>query len=335
MNKGKRILTVKRCADGVLPENFGVSLKNADETELRVLAALLVASNDSGEVLESVDIASSLGIDEEAVESSVNFWRGTGLVSYGAKKQVSENTVSVEASPKPKISHAHKNGAVVKSDRVVEYQTGELADILEHRKEISVFVDEAQRVIGKTLNMNEIGILVGLIEQYGFDTDAILAILAHTTRIGKKGIRYVEKTAIGLYDEGLTGGAEVFDRIQRSEAATETISKIKELFGIGSRSLSTTEKNLFRKWIEVYGYDIDIIRRAYDITIDAIHEPRPKYTNGVIEKWHVENLRTLEEIYAFEAASKAKREAPKAENKSYDINEFFDAALKRSFDEFN
>jgi DnaD/phage-associated family protein len=330
MGREKKHLKIKYM-NGNFPEHFGELLDNADDREMMTLVALLMSADKDGILPVDLKLSEVLSLDESEITSAVNFWRGAGILEYSKKEAESTENIS---DKKTTYAHAHKSGAVEKTVGVVEYLTGELADILENRSEMAVFVDEAQRIVGKTLNMNEIGIIVGLVEQYGFETEAILAILAYATRLGKKGMRYPEKVAIGFYDEGLTSGEAVCDRIQRIEAATQTIIKIKELFGAGNRELSTTEKNLFKKWTEQFGYDIDVIRHAYDITIDVKHEPLPKYTNGILEKWHTEKLHTIEDVERYEETVKASKTKP-GDNKSYDINEFFDAALKRSFDQMN
>ncbi len=330
MGREKKHLKIKYM-NGNFPEHFGELLDNADDREMMTLVALLMSADKDGILPVDLKLSEVLSLDESEITSAVNFWRGAGMLEYSKKEATSTENIS---DKKTTYAHAHKSGAVEKTVGVVEYLTGELADILENRSEMAVFVDEAQRIVGKTLNMNEIGIIVGLVEQYGFETEAILAILAYATRLGKKGMRYPEKVAIGFYDEGLTSGEAVCDRIQRIEAATQTIIKIKELFGAGNRELSTTEKNLFKKWTEQFGYDIDVIRHAYDITIDVKHEPLPKYTNGILEKWHTEKLHTIEDVERYEETVKANKTKP-GDNKSYDINEFFDAALKRSFDQMN
>ena len=325
MGREKKHLKIKYM-NGNFPEQFGNLLDNADERELMTLVALVMSADKEGIIPDESKLSDVLPLAETEIASAVNFWRGAGVIEYSKKEAGSNDTV---VSKKSTYASAHKNGAIEKTVGVVEYLTGELADILENRSEMAVFVDEAQRIVGKTLNMNEIGIIVGLVEQYGFETDAILAILAYATKLGKKGMRYPEKIAIGFYDEGLTSGADVCDRIQRIEASAQTIVKIKELFGAGNRELSTTEKNLFKKWTEQFGYDIDVIRHAYDITIDVKHEPLPKYTNGILEKWHTEKLHTIEDVEKYEAKKKEKN-GQELSNKSYDIDDFFNAALQRS-----
>ena len=103
------------------------------------------------------------------------------------------------------------------------------------------------------------------------------------------------------------------------------------MFGFGARELTKTEKEMFSKWTQTYGYDLDIIRIAYDIMINSIQKPVPKYADKIIEKWYSEGLRTLSDIENYE---NNKKDAPKDNGevqKSYEIDDFFDAALKRSF----
>ena len=203
----------------------------------------------------------------------------------------------------------------------------------ERRKELSALIDECQRVFGKTFNSYDTGIVAGLVDQLGFEEEAVLAMLAYVTRIGKKGLRYSEKLALSFYDEGITTAAAVVERIALIEHSSEVISKIKQLFGIGARELSKTEKALFEKWTQKFGYGIEVIRVAYDITVDATQKPLPKYADAILEKWHAEGLRTEEEVLAFETNSKQEREGASGGDKSYELDDFFEAALKRSLED--
>ena len=98
---------------------------------------------------------------------------------------------------------------------------------------------------------------------------------------------------------------------------------------------------MLRAWVS-YGYDVDAIRRAYELTIESTREPTMNYANAIIERWNSENLRTLEQIDADIAESKDKKNGigkPKKDwlptlGNSFDTDDFFNAALERSFREF-
>lgn len=337
-----------RYRNGQYPENLDEILSNADVNDLKVLIALQMAADGDGGIEEIPDLSSLLGLEEAEVNASLKLWRVAGLVG-GARKAVTASkpkknekktaaktadTHTTEESQKTVSApeSAHRNGALTTSG-VQSYTTAELAELLERRAGLAVFVSEAQRVLGRVFNHHDTGIVIGLVEQYGFDEEAVLHILSYAYRLrgAKATPRYAEKIALTLYDEGILEAEEVIVRIQAIERAGEVVSQIRSLFGIGTRALSSTEKKLFSKWVETYGFELDAIRMAYDITVDAIHTPAPKYADKILERWHTEGLRTARDIEEFERERKS--ESGKSDvAKSYDVDDFFEASLKRSYE---
>ena len=317
--------------NGNIPDNISDILNNSDELDLKILTLLLMAANVDGEVDDSLALKEMLGISKSELEASIKFWRGAGVVGPSrAQKKKAEPTQSKLA---PRVEAAHRNG-IVESNGTEGYTSTELVTLLESRKELAFFVDEAQKVFGKTFSPKDIEVVIGLVDQYGFEEEAILEILAYVRGFEKKvGIKYVERVAISFYDEGITTSADVTEKIALIERSREDVYRIKQIFGFGSRSLTKTEQTLFEKWIQTYRYDLDIIKLAYDMMIDAIQKPVPKYADKIIEKWHCEGLRTLSDIEAYEG--KKKESSQNASNndpqKSYDVDDFFAAAMQRSF----
>ena len=322
--------------NGELPADIASILANADEEDLRILVLMLMSADADGEVSEDVSIENLLDISSSKVDASLKFWRGAGIIGTSRntkKKDNVENTqkdVKQGAQSEISIPAAHRNGAV-ESNGVEVYGSVELATLIAERAVTACFVDEAQKVFGKTFNAYDTNVVVGLVDQYGFEEEAVLAILAYVLRLGKKGVKYAEKIAIGLYDDGYTTAVDVVNRINSIEQAKETVYKIKTMFGFGARELTKTEKEMFTRWTQTYGYDTDIVRIAYDITINAIQKPVPKYADKIIEKWYSEGLRTLADVEAFESKKKDMPKDNGEVQKSYEIDDFFDAALKRSF----
>lgn len=319
--------------NGQMPENIADILADADKQDLEVLIALMMAANENGNLADTQTLCNLLDAPKSAVEASIKFWRGAGIVGTGrtSSSAVSSKAEKKDNEAKEAISTAHKGGAVEKSNSVSPYATEELAALFEKRIVTAQFIEEAQRVAGKTFNSYDTGILAGLVDQLGFEEEAVLHILSYVTRIGKKGIRYSEKLALSFYDEGLTSAHEVSERISLIERSSETVYKIKQLYGMGSRELSKTEKQTFERWTQKFGYDFDVIRMAYDITVDSIQKPVPKYSNTILERWYGEGLRTAEQIKEYEQSQKASRDG--ATQKSYDLDDFFEAALQRSFED--
>jgi len=322
---------------GELPSDLSGVLDNADDTDLRVLVTIMMLVDADGETSVG-NIHEALGMDKSDVRASLKFWRGAGMIENAAKGsgESTENRYIAKDSDtktveKAKINTVHKNGAVEQSGTADEYSSRELADIMESRIVSAQFIDEAQRIMGKMFRTYDTGIVVGIVERLGFDEEAVLVILSYVAGKGKKAVRYAETVAMALYDEGITETSAVIERITRMERAGEVVSQIKGLYGIGDRALTSTEKRLFAAWTETFAYDIDVIRMAYDITVDNTQKPVPKYTNGILERWHAEGLRTADDVRKYMDRQTGDRLG--GVGKSYDAEEFFNAALQRSFED--
>lgn len=338
MKKSTRIQLLYR--NGVLPERLNELLQNADENDLRFLVtAMMLAERESGET-EISKIVERLGLAQTEADASLKFWRGAGVLKTAGvtaktpKELAIAHTPTAPASPPANVERmtAHRHGALERSGVLGQYSSSELAELAERRSNFAELVDEAQRIMGKVFRTYDTGILMGIVEQLGFEEEAALAVLAYSARRGKKTLRYAEQVAMALYDSGVTETAAVLERIHRMERSGEVVSKIRALFGIGDRELTATEKRLFCAWTEKYAYDIDVIRMAYDITVDTIQKPVPKYTNSILEAWYAEGLRTAEDVQKYLEMKQNGESGADGVVKSYDTQEFFEAALQRSYE---
>lgn len=318
---------------GELPERLSETLSNADETDLRILVSLMMLADNKGVASVSA-LSEVLELDKSSITGSLKYWRGAGIIENARETSDTEKSDDLSETKKEssRIKTAHRNGAVEKSGTLDTYSSGELASIMEKRRVSAQFIDEAQRVVGKMFRTYDTGILVGIVDRLGFEEEAVLVILNYIVGKGKKTMRYAETVAMALYDEGITETADVIERIGKMERAGEVISQIRTLYGIGDRALTTTEKKFFTAWTENFAYDIDVIRMAYDITVDNTQKPLPKYTNTILERWHAEGLQTADEVRKYLERQSAERGASTVA-KSYDTDDFFEAALQRSYED--
>ena len=305
-------------------EKLFEAIKNADEDDLRVLIAAIMLDDGNG-VSETAKICASLGIDENAFGASLKFWRGAGVMS---SKRASKKE-SAEESEAPKHESAHKDGKVESAD-MPTYTTEELANLMKKRKITSDFIGEASRIYGKIFNQHEVGIIVRMIDYIGFDEECVLLLLSHYAKQEpKRPIRYIEKAALAFYDEGIFDASTLGARLTAIEYAKQIEGQIKALFGMNGRSLTTKEKKYISAWTEKMGFGIEMIRLAYDITVDKTHEPAPAYANAILERWFADGVDTPEKV--------AELEEKRAENKaaevtrSFEEDDFFEAALKRTY----
>ena len=299
-------------------------LKNADEEDLRVLLALILTAGEDNEV-ETAQICDGLDISESELSASLKYFKGAGLLTVPKKSR--KKSEGAEKKEKTEIESAHKDGKVNKQT-LPSYTTDELAALMKKRKITSGFIGEASRVYGKMFNQHEVEMIVRMIDYIGFDEESVLLLLSYYSK-QKKPIRYIEKTALEFYDEGITTAAMLAEKLCAMDKLNSAEGKIRAIFGMNNRSLTTKEKKCIKAWIEKMGFDIEMIRLAYDKTVDATHEPSVAYANAILERWSADGIDTPEKV----SEADEKRDEGKAGRveRSFDTNDFFEAALKRSY----
>lgn len=310
----------------LLPAKVVQHVDKASKRDIKVLLSL------AAEPLARIDLAAacravaqSLSLAEQEVDAALSFWRGTGVIDVleeeaSAVPVVKEAPVTREepaVTPRMMVEHG-----------IPSYSSTELSGLLERRRDLAALVDECQRVFGKIFNTREVSLIAGMIDYLGFEGDYILLLLSHCVRMEKKSLRYVEKMAISLYDEGVTDSHVLEERLQRIELMASSVGKIRAMFGIASRALTAKEKGMVENWVCTMQYSDAVIRLAYETTVNAINKASITYANSILERWYAAGYRTIEDVER--ALSEYKR---KKKGDSFDVDDFFEAALKRTYGE--
>jgi DnaD/phage-associated family protein len=152
----------------------------------------------------------------------------------------------------------------------------------------------------------------------------------------KKSLHYVESMAFSLYEENVFDLGSLNAKLQSLELLAQAEGQLRTMFGMGERALTPKEKKSFSTWLYDYKYDLDIIRHAYEITVDAKGKPSIPYMNSVLANWNAAGLQTLaaineaQEKFKAENSPEGKKKAAKSEG-SFETDDFFKAAVRRSF----
>jgi len=299
----------------VVPTLTGEEISSLDTLSLRLL--LLLASDGAALDANVDELTGRLGAKLRDVVEAIDTLAVRGLLITGGEKLEVKKT---EAEPKP----------IEKKTRVSElpsYTDAEFSALLEKRGELTDLITEAQNTLGKIFSVNETKILVSIAEEFGFDEEFLLVLLDFCRRNDRKSMRYIEKLAVSLYDSNIRTVAALTDYLHRREAQENAQNRVRSIFGIGSRALTSKEKDFIAKWTETYKFEFSMIEKAYEITVNATSKPSLSYTNKILESWYSEGLTTPE---AVDAAS-AKKNGDKQQGMSFDVDEFFKAALDRSY----
>ncbi len=357
-----KIIPVYGSAVFVVPQSVSAKLSTATREELSVLLSVLAAPD-----VDPKDRAAALNLTEKTFLDALAMWQRCGVLtiadgvetiaernrSPGATESettgeqseaetedrlVVIRTNTEKASRRAKKAANAEDGAetvhkTIRARRELpHYSSEDMAKYMENHADVRDLVDCCQNISGEIFSPSAVEIILGLHDYLGLAPEYIMLLFAHAKKLGKTSVRYVETTAIELADEGITSYQDLEERLKAREIRQTMDTFVRKLFGIQTRALIPKEKEMLDSWIFKMHYDRSIIERAYEITVTNTGKPAIAYANKVLVNWHEAGLKTLAEIDEALDAYKKAREGQVADGTSFDTNDFFEAAIRRSYE---
>lgn len=253
-------------------------IKTAGALSLKVL--LLVLSQPQ---ITSQRMAEMLCVSAGDIQDAANYWIINGILvsSEETVPPVSNASSSAEGTPIKRVSQA----PVRLSGKELEKRVKESSDV-------QLLISETERNFGKNLIPSEASALVSLYDWAGLSVDIILMIIGYCASIGKTNMRFVEKLAFEWIDKGIDSHETVAIHIKQLTEKSANESAVKTTFGIYNRSLTTKEKNFIHSWFVDMRFDIDMIKLAYEKTIDSTNNMSFGYINKILTSWNEKGIRT-------------------------------------------
>ncbi|MBR5871907.1 MAG: DnaD domain protein [Clostridia bacterium] len=334
----------------VLPASVYPAHMPPDASYLHVLIA--VCANPS--LLSDADmlyaaIAAQCHLPQALVQNAVAYWMNCGvLVQADAVGTVTAPGAAAEAvtavSDTAAAAPAQQTTKQDKKPRAAlpNYPAGETARIISETDGLRQALEECGRIAGKMFSEHENGQLAALYDTYGLSCEYLMMLFMYCRDIhGKTAVSYVVRTGIDLYNEGVCTVEALEAHIAAREKLRDIEYKIRRLLGLGERALTAKEKEYIATWTNVYAMPMDVITRAYEITVKNIDTPRMSYINKILSGWNENGIRTTEAVDAAEAEFERKKSgtagnAPTGKSgqpASYDIDTFITLAMNRSFED--
>jgi len=298
-------------------------------------------------------VAAKCRLPQTLVKNAVAYWTDCGIFTQTEQTDAPAPTPDAEAAvpeaPQDTVQQtpasAEEDPGAKKTPRasLPTYPAEEYARILSETDGLRAAIDECARIAGKLFSEHETRQLVALYDTYGLDTEYLMLLFMYCKNsLGKTTVSYVVRTGLGLYDDGIRTAAALEAHIDARDRARDNEYKIRRLFGLGERALTAKEKEYIGAWTGAWSMPMDVITRAYEITVKNIDTPRMSYVNKILSGWNENGIRTLEAVNAAEAefeqqkaAKKQNKDAAPEKEASYDLNAFLELAMKRSFEDSN
>lgn len=284
----------------IIPKEVEGKLRGASAEELKTLIYLFAEPESS-----LSDCARETGITVAQAEAAVAFWRGAGIFedSAAAKKKTASD------------SAVYRN-----------YDSETLSSAIEKNADFALVCRFAGERLGKQLTKNDLSSLFYLFDYVGLPAPVICGITEYCCAKEKKSVQYIFKKSLALYDEGIDSYDKLENYIARMEAINGNIGRLRRLFGMGDRELTAKEKKLYGCWFGEWGFSFEMVKLAYETTVDTKGSLNVNYMNGILRRWHESGFETEEDVKNGESGKQGGTQS------SFDEDEFIEAALAKGFD---
>ena len=172
----------------------------------------------------------------------------------------------------------------------------------------------AEQYLGKTLSPADLKSILYIHLELGYSMDMLDALLEYCLERGKKEMRYIEKTAIGWYEQGINTVKQAKAGVSKYDKTIYSVMK-----ALGKNGIPTAkEVDYINKWTGSYGFSMDIIFECCERTVMAVDSHRFEYADRILTNWKEQNVYSLREIRELDKSfrNKAKGAAGSATVKS-------------------
>lgn len=161
---------------------------------------------------------------------------------------------------------------------------------------------EVQRLLGRTLNTEELKILLGFVRYLGLGADVVSVLICYCKdRARQRGnlrnpsLRTIEKEAYAWAERGIDTMEEAVAFIQTQNQRNSRLNRLMGLLQIRGRSLTAAEERYAASWLEM-GFEDEVVTMAYERTCLNTGGLNWAYMNKILQRWHEAGLHTAEEV---------------------------------------
>ena len=161
---------------------------------------------------------------------------------------------------------------------------------------------EVQRLLGRSLNTEELKILLGFVRYLGMTPELVSVLVCYCKdRARRKGnlrnpsLRTIEKGAYAWAERGIESVEDAAAFIQNENVRNSRISRLMGLLQIQPRSLTGAEERYAKAWLDM-DLSEELISMAYERTCLNTGGLNWAYMNKILQRWHDQGLRTAEDV---------------------------------------
>jgi len=175
---------------------------------------------------------------------------------------------------------------------------------MDHDKGFRMLYGEVQRLMGRTLNTEELKILLSFERYLGLPAEVVSVLVSYCKDKARQrgslrnpSLRSIEKEAYFWAEQGIDSLEEAAAFIHSQNAKNSRMAHLKGLLQIRGRALTQAEERYAAGWLEM-GFDDEAITMAYERTCLNTGGLNWPYMNKILTRWHSAGWKKGEEVRA-------------------------------------
>ena len=260
-------------------------------------------------------LTESLKLSQSDVRKLLSAASPDGALLYiylksGNRLETAENDLHLNASRLSCAAATLRQLGLFEEDRASHIAPGERPSYSEHDVLEAMDSDgsfrglygEVQRLLGRSLNTEELKILLGFVRYLGLPADVISVLVCYCKdRARQRGslrnpsLRTIEKEAYAWAERGIDTVEEAAAFIQAQNVRNSRLYRLMNILQIRGRSLTAAEERYAQSWLDM-GTDEEMISMAYERTCLNTGGLNWVYMNKILQRWHEQGFHTAEDV---------------------------------------
>ena len=176
---------------------------------------------------------------------------------------------------------------------------------------------EIQRLLGRTLNTEELKIVLSFVRYLGLPADVVCVLVCYCKeRARQRGnlrnpsLRTIEKEAYAWAEQGIDTMEAAGAFIQLQSMRQGLRKELMDLLQIRGRELTPGENRYAESWLDM-GFALETLALAYERTCLNTGGMNWAYMNKILIRWHEMGLHTAEQVRTGDVKKSSKKAAPR------------------------
>ncbi len=162
------------------------------------------------------------------------------------------------------------------------------------REELTLLYAVAEQYLKRPLSSTEMEDFVYYYETLGFSSDLIEYLLEYCVMRGATSRHYMRAVAQGWSEKGIK---TVDEAKKESNLYNKNYFTILKAFGL-KRYPAPSEQEMMSRWIDEYGFSMDVILEACRRAIAKTHQPSFEYADSILRAWKEQNVHSMSDVAA-------------------------------------